>query len=71
MGRLQQTALRPFTAAERQDLERIAKATPRTRTWCPTGTALRTRKTGPVQVVDSRTADKKDLSEHADRLAEQ
>jgi hypothetical protein len=27
----------------------------RTRTWCPTGTALRTRKAGVVQVVDPHT----------------
>ncbi len=31
----------------------------RTRTWCPTGTALRTRKTGVVRVTDPRTEEKK------------
>jgi len=31
----------------------------RTRTWCPTGTALRKRKEGVVQVVDPDTEGKK------------
>ena len=31
----------------------------RTRTWCPTGTAIRKRKAGPVQVVDPLTEQKK------------
>jgi transposase len=31
----------------------------RTRTWCPTGTALRKRKSGVVQVVDPLTEEKK------------
>ncbi|MCA1599128.1 MAG: helix-turn-helix domain-containing protein [Chloroflexi bacterium] len=31
----------------------------RTRTWCPTGTAVRTRKDGPVRVIDPRTEEKK------------
>jgi hypothetical protein len=31
----------------------------RTRTWCPTGTALRRRKSGVVQVVDPDTEEKK------------
>ena len=31
----------------------------RTRTWCPTGTALRVRKAGVVTVHDPHTADKK------------
>jgi transposase len=31
----------------------------RTRTWCPTGTALRKRKAGVVQVVDPLTEEKK------------
>ena len=30
----------------------------RTRTWCPTGTALRKRKAGVVRVVDPRTEEK-------------
>lgn len=31
----------------------------RTRTWCPTGTAIRQRKAGPVQVVDPLTEQKR------------
>lgn len=31
----------------------------RTRTWCPTGTAVRKRKDGPVRVIDPRTEEKK------------
>lgn len=31
----------------------------RTRTWCPTGTALRIRKAGVVRVVDRRTEEKR------------
>jgi transposase len=31
----------------------------RTRTWCPTGTALRKRKAGVVQVVDPQTEEKR------------
>ncbi len=31
----------------------------RTRTWCPTGTAQRKRKSGVVQVVDPRTEEKR------------
>ena len=31
----------------------------RTRTWCPTGTAQRKRKTGVVQVVDPQTEEKR------------
>src|SRR5215213_7057644 len=31
----------------------------RTRTWCPTGTAQRKRKTGVVRVVDPRTEEKR------------
>ncbi len=30
----------------------------RTRTWCPTGTAVRTRKSGPVRVIDPDTEKK-------------
>jgi transposase len=30
-----------------------------TRTWCPTGTAIRKRKAGPVQVVDPQTEEKR------------
>jgi len=31
----------------------------RTRTWCPTGTAVRKRKDGPVRVIDPQTEEKK------------
>jgi transposase len=55
----------------RRVLQGAGSSYQRTRTWCPTGTALRKRKTGPVQVVDPRTEEKKDLIEHAYRLAEQ
>lgn len=34
----------------------------RTRTWCPTGTAIRKRKAGPVQVVDPLTEQKRGIS---------
>jgi transposase len=34
----------------------------RTRTWCPTGTAMRKRKAGPVQVVDPLTEQKRGTS---------
>jgi transposase len=55
----------------RRVLQGAGSSYQRTRTWCPTGTALRQRKTGPVKVVDPRTAEKKNLIEHAYRLAEQ
>src|SRR5205085_3674108 len=35
------------------------------------GTAVRQRKSGPVRVVDPETEEKRDLIEHACRLAEQ
>ncbi|CAA9364212.1 MAG: hypothetical protein AVDCRST_MAG90-3233, partial [uncultured Microvirga sp.] len=31
----------------------------RSRTWCPTGTALRVRKSGPVLVTDPDTSSRK------------
>jgi len=34
----------------------------RTRTWCPTGTAVRTRKSGPVRVIDPDTEKKGGVS---------
>lgn len=34
----------------------------RTRTWCPTGTAVRKRKEGAVRVVDPRTEEKRGAS---------
>jgi transposase len=55
----------------RRVLQGAGSSYQRSRTWCPTGTALRKRKTGPVKVVDPRTEEKKNLIEHAYRLAEQ
>jgi len=43
----------------RRVLQDAGSSYQRTRTWCPTGTALRKRKTGVVQVVDPRTEEKK------------
>ncbi len=34
----------------------------RTRTWCPTGTAVRQRKSGPVRVIDPETEEKRGAS---------
>ncbi len=34
----------------------------RTRTWCPTGTAVRQRKDGPVRVIDPETEQKRGAS---------
>jgi transposase len=34
----------------------------RTRTWCPTGTAVRKRKSGPVRVSDPQTEQKRGAS---------
>lgn len=42
----------------------------RTRTWCPTGTAQRKRKSGVVTVVDPQTEEKRRRIELAYRLAE-
>ena len=41
-----------------------------TRTWCPTGTAQRKRKSGVVTVIDPRTEEKRELIDQAYRLAE-
>lgn len=43
----------------RRVLEDAGASYQRTRTWCPTGTALRVRKAGVVQVVDPRTEEKR------------
>src|ERR687886_182440 len=59
------------TSTIRRVLQDAGSSYQRTRTWCPTGTALRKRKTGPVQVVDPETEEKRDLIDHAYRLAEQ
>jgi transposase len=43
----------------RRVLQEAGSSYQRTRTWCPTGTALRVRKSGVVQVVDPQTEEKK------------
>lgn len=43
----------------RRVLAEAGNSSQRTRTWCPTGTAIRTRKAGPVQVVDPLTEQKR------------
>lgn len=43
----------------RRVLEDAGSSYQRTRTWCPTGTAQRTRKSGVVTVVDPRTEEKR------------
>src|SRR5919108_2322668 len=59
------------TSTIRRVLQDAGSSYQRTRTWCPTGTALRKRKSGPVQVVDPQTEEKRDLIDQAYRLAEQ
>ena len=44
----------------RRVLEEAGSSSQRTRTWCPTGTAQRTRKAGVVTVVDPRTEEKRE-----------
>jgi transposase len=43
----------------RRVLRDAGRSYQRTRTWCPTGTAQRKRKSGVVQVVDPRTEEKR------------
>ena len=43
----------------RRVLEAAGASYQRTRTWCPTGTALRVRKSGVVRVVDPQTEEKR------------
>jgi len=43
----------------RRVLHDAGRSYQRTRTWCPTGTALRKRKAGVVRVTDPRTEEKK------------
>src|SRR5919199_589252 len=59
------------TSTIRRGLQDAGSSYQRTRTWCPTGTALRKRKSGPVQVTDPETEDKRALIDCAYRLAEQ
>jgi len=44
----------------RRVLEDAGSSYQKTRTWCPTGTAQRTRKAGVVTVIDPRTEEKRD-----------
>lgn len=43
----------------RRVLEAAGSSYQKTRTWCPTGTALRVRKSGVVRVVDPQTEEKR------------
>jgi len=58
--RLRQEGLPTIGASTvRRVLHEAGSSYQRTRTWCPTGTALRRRKTGSVRVTDPRTEEKK------------
>jgi transposase len=59
------------TSTIRRVLPQAGSSYQRTRTWCPTATAVRKRKSGPVQVTDPETEEKRELIDHAYRLAEQ
>src|SRR5262249_17618936 len=59
------SAPRPFDA-----LQEARSSYQRTRTWCPTGTAQRKRKSGVVTVVDPKTEEKRNLIDQAYRIAE-
>lgn len=48
------------TSTIRRVLEQAGSSYQRTRSWCPTGTAQRVRKSGVVTVVDPRTEEKRD-----------
>ena len=58
------------TSTIRRVLQEAGSAYQRTRTWCPTGTAQRKRKSGVVTVVDPKTEEKRTLIDQAYRLAE-
>lgn len=58
------------TSTIRRVLQDAGSSFQRTRTWCPTGTAQRVRKTGVVTVVDPETEQKRRLIDLAYRLAE-
>jgi transposase len=47
------------TSTIRRVLQDAGSAYQRTRTWCPTGTAQRKRKSGVVTVVDPKTEEKR------------
>jgi transposase len=48
------------TSTIRRVLEQAGSSFQRTRSWCPTGTAQRKRKSGVVTVVDPQTEEKRD-----------
>jgi hypothetical protein len=58
------------TSTIRRVLQAAGSSYQRTRTWCPTGTAQRTRKAGVVTVVDPKTEQKRNLIDQAYRIAE-
>ncbi len=55
----------------RRVLQRAGSSYQRTRTWCPTGTALRKRKAGIARVVDPHTEQKTSALDVAYRVSEQ
>ena len=58
--RLRRTGLPRMGATTiRRVLTEAGSSYQRTRTWCPTGTAIRKRQAGPVQVVDPLTEQKR------------
>jgi transposase len=48
------------TSTIRRVLEQAGSSYQRTRSWCPTGTAQRVRKSGVVTVTDPKTEEKRD-----------
>src|SRR6516225_571200 len=58
------------TSTIRRVLQAAGSSYQRTRTWCPTGTAQRKRKSGVVTVVDPKTEEKRNLIDLAYRIAE-
>src|SRR5207245_554616 len=58
------------TSTIRRVLRDAGSSYQRTRTWCPTGTAQRKRKSGVVTVVDPKTEEKRGLIDLAYRIAE-
>jgi transposase len=58
------------TTTIRRVLYEAGSSYQRTRTWCPTGTAQRKRKSGVVTVVDPKTEEKRSLIDQAYRIAE-
>jgi hypothetical protein len=58
------------TSTIRRVLQAAGSSYQRTRTWCPTGTAHRKRKSGVVTVIDPKTEEKRTLIDQAYRIAE-